>query len=311
MGNPDRQPLRVVLHPRHPRGVADVFRSDPGIDLVEPGRDEVQEALVGVDVLVTHAWESSFLTPSLRWVQSVSAGVDQFPLAEFEAAGVALTSARGVHAPQVAEHAFALLLALTRGIGVAMRDAVRHEWRPRMAQELTGRTVAVLGLGTIGEEIARRAVAWGLDVTGIKADPSSYSGVARDVRGPEATLEVCREADIVICVLPATDATRGMVGAEELAAIGGGWIINVGRGGVIDEAALIDAIDNGSLSGAGLDVFEEEPLNDASPLWDHPRVVVTPHTAGFSPRYGERLLEVFNANRVGFEGLGPWATRVV
>ena len=110
-----------------------MFRTADGIELVEPTADEVVAALDGPEILVTHAWEPSFLAPSLRWVQSVSAGVEQFPLEELAAAGVVLTSARGVHAPQVAVHAFALLLSLTRGIGFAMRDANRREWRPRMA----------------------------------------------------------------------------------------------------------------------------------------------------------------------------------
>lgn len=302
--------MKVVLHPRHPRGVADVFRTDPSIELVEPAADDVIAALDGPEILVTHTWDDRFITPSLRWVQSVSAGVDQFPLDTLRRAGVWLTSARGVHAPQVAEHAFALLLALTRGVGVSMRDAARHEWRPRMAEELTGRTVAILGLGTIGEEIARRAAAWGLDVIGVKANPESHRGVARLVLGPDALEEACAAADILICVLPALDSTLGLVGAAELAALGRGWIVNVGRGGVIDEGALVHALDHGELRGAGLDVFSVEPLPADSPLWDHPRVVITPHTAGFSPRYGERLLDVFRSNLPGFHGEGPWATLV-
>jgi D-2-hydroxyacid dehydrogenase (NADP+) len=302
--------VRVVLHPRHPRGVADAFRAAPEIELVEPAPDEVAAAMDGSAILVTHAWEPSFLTPSLRWVQSVSAGVDQFPLEQLTTAGVTLTSARGVHAPQVAEHAFALLLSLTRGIGVAMRDVTRKEWRPRMAEELTGRTLAVIGLGTIGEEIARRASAWGLDVIGVKANPAGYAGHARMVAGPERVVDICRQADIVVCVVPATPSTMGLVGKDALAALGAGWLINVGRGGVVDEEALIDALDNGGLRGAGLDVFATEPLPATSPLWDHPRVVITPHTAGFSPRYGERLLEVFRDNLDGYQGRGPWSTRV-
>jgi D-2-hydroxyacid dehydrogenase (NADP+) len=291
--------------------VADAFRAAPGIHLVEPGAEGFSEALSDAEVLVTHAWETGFLTPSLRWVQSVSAGVDQFPLEDLERAGVVLTSARGVHAPQVAEHAFALLLALTRGVGIAMRDATERTWRPRMAEELTGRTLAVLGLGTIGEEIARRADAWGLDVIGIKADPGSYRGVARMVAGPDDIVAICAQADIVVCALPADATTIGLVGSEALAAIGRGWIVNVGRGGVIDESALIDALDNGTLRGAGLDVFATEPLPTDSPLWAHPRVVVTPHTAGFSPLYGQRLLSVFESNLPGYTGAGRWATRVV
>lgn len=311
MGDPDGQPLRVVLHPRHPRGVAEAFRASDAFDLVEPEEADVAHALDDAAVLVTYAWKPDYLRPQLRWVQSVSAGVDQFPLDELRAAGVVLTSASGVHGPQVAEHAFALLLSLTRAVGVSIRDAADHVWRPRTGAEIAGSTMAILGLGTIGEEIARRAVAWDMQVIGTKADPSSYVGVVEHVLPPSETLDVCRRADVVVCVLPDTESTRGIIGADALDALGDGWLINVGRGSAVDEEALVAALDGGRLRGAGLDVFATEPLRDDSPLWSHPRVVLTPHIAGLSPKYGERLVEVFERNLPAFTGERPWTGRVV
>ncbi len=311
MGDPDGQPLSVVLHPRHPRGVAEAFRASKTIHLVEPEESGVVDALDDVAILVTYVWRPDYLRPHLRWVQSVSAGVDQFPLDDLRAADVALTSASGVHGPQVAEHTFALLLSLTRAVGVSIRDAGDHIWRPRTGAEIAGLTMAILGLGTIGEEIARRAVAWDMRVIGTKADPGSYAGVAERVMPPSRTVDVCREADVVVCVLPDNESTRGIIGADALDALGDGWLINVGRGTAVDEDALIDALDRGRLRGAGLDVFATEPLRDDSPLWSHPRVVLTPHIAGLSPKYGERLVQVFERNLPAFGGGRPWTGRVV
>ena len=303
--------MRVVLHHRHPGGVDDALEAVPGISLVRTADDDaIVEALGHAEVFVSFRWDPRYLTGSLRWVQSVSAGVDQFPLDTFARRKVVLTSARGVHGPQVAEHAFALLLAMTRGVGVSMRESTTQTWRPRTGEELAGKTVAILGLGTIGEEIARRATAWGMRVIGTKSDPSRYGGVAREVFAPEQTTEVFRLADVVISVLPDAPSTRGIVGAAEFEALGAGWFVNVGRGSAVDEAALLAALDGG-LRGAGLDVFAEEPLPEASPLWHHPRVVMTPHSAGLSPEYGPRLARIFEANLAAFQGDGAWVNRVV
>lgn len=302
----------MVLHPHHPPGVAEALAGVEGIVLLQPADDAATEAaLASAPVLVTYRWDPRFLTPALRWVQSISTGHEQFPLDRLRAQGVALSSARGVHGPQVAEHAFALLLAMTRGVGIAMREAEHRIWRPRMGVELGGRTMAVLGLGTIGEEVARRALAWGMRVIGTKARPSDYQGVVEEVTGPEGTVEVCRRADTVVCALPASPETAGLVGAEALSALGAGWLVNVGRGSAVDVPALLEALEAGELRGAGLDVFPEEPLPATSPLWSHPRVVLTPHTAGLSPAYGPRLADLLRANLAGYTGAGVWATRVV
>lgn len=305
-------PLRVVLDPRHPRGVAESFRAIDGIDLIEAeDPDGVAAAVRDAAVLVGWKWEDRFLADGLRWIQSISAGVEQFPLDELARRGVALTSARGVHGPQIAEHTFALLLAMTRNVAISTRDATERIWRPRMAEEIAGRTMAIVGLGSIGEEVAGRAVAWDMRVIGIKANPDGYDGVAERVSGPGALLDVCREADVVVSVLPDHPDTRGLFDDEAFAAIGAGWFVNVGRGSAVDEDALVRALDDGELRGAGLDVFEVEPLPDDSPLWSHPRVVVTPHMGGLSPAYGPRLARIFEQNLAAFRGEGAWRNRIV
>ncbi len=304
--------MRVVLHHRYPRGVDTALEDISGIRLVRVDDDPgVREALEHAEIFVTFRWRPEFLTDSLRWVQSISAGVEQFPVELLADRGVVLTSARGVHGPQVAEHAFALLLAMTRGVGISMREAETEIWQQRTGEELAGKTMGILGLGAIGEEIARRAAAWGMKVIGTKRDTGSYVGVARSVFTPDQTTEVFRLADVVVSVLPDAEDTRKLVGAEQLAALGAGWFVNVGRGSAVDEAALIEALDAGTLRGAGLDVFATEPLESGSPLWRHPRVVMTPHTAGLSPEYGPRFARIFEANLAAFSGDGIWLNRVV
>ena len=304
----------VVLHPVHPPGLSTLLAELDHIAVDVPGDDDaIVDALeAGAEILVTYRWDDRFLTGSLTWVQAISAGLEQFPTEAFAAGDVRLTSARGVHAPSVAEHAMGLLLAVVRGIGEAMRDVPDRRWHPyRAAYEISGRTLGVLGLGAIGEEVALRAEGMGMRVVGSKRHPDQYQGVAEWVVGPGGTLEVCRVADVVVVALPHDEGTRGLVGAEELEALSGGWLINVGRGSVVDEEALIAALVDGTLLGAGLDVFGEEPLPSSSPLWTLPNVVITPHAAWSSDRLAARLVDLFAENLAAFGGSGEWRNLIV
>ena len=302
---------RIVVHPRHPRSVGEAFVAADDLDVVIPEEEDLAAALDGADVFVSFLWEDRFLTGSLSWIQSISVGVDQFPKQVLAQSDVVLTSARGCHGPQVSEHAFALLLALTRGIGRSMRNAESRVWQPVPGTELSGSTIGVLGLGTIGEAIAEKAAAWGMTVIGTKSNAGEYEGVAERVHPPERTIDVFREADAVISVLPDTPDTRGIVTAECLDAMDGGWFVNVGRGTAVREEDLLAALESGSLAGAGLDVFDPEPLPEDSPLWSHPRVVLTSHSAGLSPHYGSRLMGIFRSNLEAWAGTGEWVNRVV
>lgn len=265
----------------------------------------------GTPILVTFRWDDVLLTPHLRWVQSISAGTEQFPAPRLAEAGVALTSARGVHGPQVAEHALALLLALTRGVGAATLGRARRSWEWPPVVELGGLTMGILGLGVIGEAVAVRARALGMRVIGTSRSPDAYRGPADEVLSFDRVDEVFRRSDVVVVALPGGEETRHLVDAARLALLGEGWLVNVGRGSVVDEGALVEALTSGSLRGAGLDVFESEPLPESSPLWDLSNVVITPHVAGASPHYGSRLAEVFRANLAAYHGEGEWVNRVV
>ena len=303
---------RVVVGPLGGSGIAEAVAAVPGVEaVIVRHRRDMADALPGVPIVVTFAWSDEWLSPDLRWIQSVSAGTDQFPLEALVERGVTLTSATGIHEIQVSEHAIGLLLAMTRGIARAAVNQRDRTWARLEVSELSGLTLGVLGLGVIGEGVARRAAALGMRVIGTKADPSSYRGVADRVLGPDGTLDVCREADAVVVTLPGTPETRGVVGRAELDALAGGWLVNVGRGSVVDTDALVEAMRSGGLAGAALDVFEEEPLPPESPLWDLPGVLISPHLAGLSPRYGERLAALFERNLAAYRGDGEWVNRVV
>jgi phosphoglycerate dehydrogenase-like enzyme len=304
--------LSVVLHPKLPPGVADFVRSVPGLRLHTPIDDEgVASALQqGAEVLVTYTWRPEFLVPNLKWIAGCGAGFEQYPLASFQAQGVTLTTAAGVHAACVAEHAFALMLALTRRIGESARNMSLARWVALPGEELGGKKLGIVGLGSIGEGVARRAQGWGLDMVGIKRNPANYEGCLRDVRPPEALPEVCAWADILMLCLPAMPQGRVMIGKTELERLGAGWLINVGRGSLVDEAALADALQRGRLRGAGLDVTQIEPLPAESPLWADPRVVLSAHNAGDSPGFGPRWGKIFAHNLEVLRHGGAWRNAV-
>lgn len=303
----------LVLHHRHGPGLAEVLSPLDSFDLVSPGDEEgVHRALSdGADGLITYVWDDSFLDHDFSWIQAISAGTDQFPLERLRELGVILTSARGAHSPAVADHAVALLLALVRRLGPAVRRSVEHMWKPEMAYETEGLTVAVVGLGSIGEEIARRLLGLGMNVIGVKRRVDEYEGIVREVVPPDDLVALFRRSDAVIVALPSAPDTDGLITADHLEALGDGWLVNIGRGSVVDEAALVDALNSGTIRGAGLDVTATEPLPDSSPLWDIPEVIITPHMAWASERLSDRLAAIIDANARAVAGAGDWMNRVV
>lgn len=300
--------LHVVLHPRFPPAVDTALRSMPGVVLHCPADDAgVVRALdAGAQVLVTFTWRPEFLQPSLRWIAGTGAGTEQYPLAQFRERGIVLTTAAGVHAECVAEHAFALLLALTRRIGEAVRHMAAQRWQALPGEELAGKKLAIVGLGRIGEQVARRAQPWGLEIMGLKRDPRRYDGCVRDVRGEDQLDAACEWADILLLAAPARPDRSSLLGAGQLERLGRGWLVNVGRGSLVDEPALVRALESGRLRGAGLDVTAVEPLPPESPLWGMPNVVITAHNAGDSPGFGPRWGAIFARNRAAFTGDGEW-----
>ncbi len=269
-------------------------------------RDELDRALADTDVLVISGlWRNELLdkAPKLRFIQSIGAGVDQFPQADLKTRGIRLASARGVNERAVAEHAMALILALSRRLPEARDNQKRHAWRPMIAEisrredEMAGKTLLIVGLGRIGGRLARIAKGFDLHVLGARRDISAGAGRADSVHTMAELPKLLPRADIVALTCPLTPETTGLIDAAAFAAMKpSAVLINVARGRVVDEAALIQALKSGRIAGAGLDCVAEEPLPVPSPLWDFDNVLITPHTAGETRRYEENVLDILLEN---------------
>jgi phosphoglycerate dehydrogenase-like enzyme len=232
----------------------------------------------------------------LRLIQMTGAGVDSLLPAPDLPEAVAITNARGVHGAQMPEFAIAMLLALAKRVPRAAEQKRRRDWRIFLPRTLAGSTLGILGLGTIGAEVARLASALGMRVIGTQRTPKPVPNVA-EVLPPECTGDVLRESDALVVLLPLTDETRNLLDAAALATLKrGALLVNLARGGIVDEAALARALHDRSLSGAAIDVFEDEPPPQEHPLWDAPNAILTPHVAGMRPDYMERVAELFFAN---------------
>lgn len=280
------------------------------------------EARIGeADVLVVSGlWRNTLpaLAPRLRLVQSLSAGTDQYDREVFARHGIRLASAAGGNAAAVSEHAASLLLGVTRNLFTARDDQHRTHWSGMKADfavredELAGKTAVVVGTGRIGRRLIRLLKALEMTVIGIRRDPAAGSEGADEVHGLDALPAVLPRADAVLLVCPLTPETTNLMDATRLGAMKPGAIlVNCARGKVVDEAALLAALDSGRLSAAALDVTVEEPLPAASPLWTHPRVFLTPHTAGETRKYEDNVLDMLEENLRRLASGAPLLNQVV
>jgi phosphoglycerate dehydrogenase-like enzyme len=233
---------------------------------------------------------------TLEWIQALGTGVDAILGLSSLPKGVLLTSTRGIHGPQMSELAMLLMLALSRRFPDTVRNQDRAEWDRWPAELLSGKKVGILGLGAVGEHIARKCKAFGMTVYGVNRSEKQVEVVDRFF-GLEGLLTVAREVDYFIVVVPLTSETRGMVGAEVFSAMKpGAYLLNLARGPVVDEKALIRALESGRIAGAGLDVFDEEPLPPSHLFWKMKNVIVTPHIGGTHTNYVEQVLPIFREN---------------
>lgn len=274
----------------------------PGEPLVVSDDPKTIAATIGAATIAAARvpFELVARAPNLRWFQQWEAGIDWMPRRmPFAAAGLVVTTASGIHAVPIAEHVFAVLLAFGRMLPTSFRAQERHEWLDRERGryfELAGETLLVVGAGAIGSRIGALGAAFGMRVLGIRRGDGAPPGFEL-VTGPERLPELLPLAKAVVLVLPTTAATRGMIGERELRQMrSDAYLINVGRGATVDEDALVRALDEGWIAGAGLDVFAEEPLPASSPLWALENVIVTSHYAGSTPRYNQRAMELFLDN---------------
>ena len=250
---------------------------------------------------------SSSSAPDLRFLQSIGAGYDQFPLDELRSRGIRLANASGVNKNAVSEHTFSLILSLTRHLKSGAGHQRDHFWRgmiseiPKREDELAGKTMGIVGMGAIGSRVAKIAKAFDMTVLATKRNPATAQGPADKVVTPDRVDELLTESDFLVLTCSLNDQTRGLINADSLSRMKPtACLINMARGGCVDEGALVDALNSGVIAGAGLDVVDQEPLPDDSPLWDMDNVVLTPHTGGETQAYEDNVIDILleNVNRL-------------
>ncbi|HHV57841.1 MAG TPA: D-2-hydroxyacid dehydrogenase [Firmicutes bacterium] len=292
----------------------------PGVEIaVSEDLSALRDRWGGIEALVTFVGDE--LTPEflaaagrLRWVQLFAAGADRLPFAELKRRGILISNVSGIHKTSMTEQAFAYMLNFVRRTREFLEAQKRREWqRPKgffAFTELKGKTLVVVGAGHIGQEIGRLGQAFGMRTVGVNSDgrPAEYFEVMYPT---SRRTEALAEGDFIVVVVPLTPATHRLIGAAELAALKpSAFFINIARGPVVDQEALIAALREGRLAGAGLDVFTPEPLPADSPLWDLPNVFITPHIAGWAADYNDNCLEVFRTNLKLFLAGQPLSTPV-
>ena len=299
--------LRVIYEPallappRYPADHTNTIARSP--DDEARWRARLAEAEVLFDFDHTHRQDLPELAPRLRWVQATSAGIGQFVRRmgyDARMPGVMFTTASGVHAQPLAEFVAMAMLMFSRNLWQMQRLQAERRWERFGATDLAGRTLGIVGVGRIGVAVARLGKALGMTVLGVKRSaggvrPADLS--CDELHGPDGLATVLRRSEYLVLITPHTAETEGMLGAAELELLPpGAVLINIGRGSVIDEGALVDALRDGRLGGAALDVFETEPLPAESLLWGLPNVLISPHSASTSDRENARITELFCDN---------------
>lgn len=262
--------------------------SDPPLPTSELER--IDFAFFSLDVFPVHSrafFDSVQGAPNLKWVHVMSAGVDHPAFQRLLARGVRMTTSSGSTARPIAQSVIGGMLMLSRGFLLWADSQRRHEWEPirgpQTPPDLAGQTMTVVGLGAIGAEIARIASAIGLEVVGVRRSPWRERDIVQELVTPDKLLSVAPRTDWLVLACPLSEETRGIASREVLAALPkGAHVLNIARGEVADEPALIEALQSGHLGGAYLDVFAREPLAPESPFWDMPNVIISPHNSSTS-----------------------------
>jgi len=277
--------------------LSDIQQIIPEWEITASRDPEVWESMVN-DAEIIAGWNKRLKEPvtsaesKVRWIQTWSAGVNNLPLTELQQKEVDVTSANGVHANPISETIFGLMLALTRKIDTYVKNQQQKKWHHAdMKLEIHGKTIGIIGVGAIGRETAKIAKAFGMTVLGIRHSGKDAEYVD-EMQTSDMLNEVLPRCDYVVVTLPLTDETKHLFKAEQFERMkDSAFFINIGRGPIVAEADLISALKTGQIAGAGLDVFEVEPLPENNPLWDLEQVIITPHTSGSTEFYDQRLLQ--------------------
>lgn len=294
-----------------------ILQQEPGLDVVSAhGAEETAAELPAAEILFAYGVRSADLdrAPSLRWIQAGSAGIDHFfKLSDIDAddlhrRGVILTKASGATRLVIGEHVLGCILMFARGLVRAQSQQRARHWEIFCTDELAGRTVGIVGLGEIGEQVAKLCKAFGTRVLAVKETPDRHKGYADIVVGPGRADEVFQNSDFLVLACPITPKTRGIINHRTLRRMKrSAYLINIGRGELVIESDLIEALRNGTIAGAALDTFGSqatassgmeglEALSTESPLWDMPNVIITPNHAGGSRSIYGHLAALFLRN---------------
>jgi D-2-hydroxyacid dehydrogenase (NADP+) len=272
----------------------------------EEAKERLEPILRETEVLLTNPIVPDDIVeqaPALKWLQLTSAGVDRLLNAPVVQSHVTVTTASGIHATPISEYVIGAMLAFAKGLPKAFRAQQERAWRPFWPDELEDKTVGVLGVGAIGARVVKLAKALDMRVLALRRSAErrmtgEEAGMDVDEMLPPSELNyLLAESDYVVVALPLTPESRDLIGEAELRAMKpNAVIVNIGRGAIIDEAALVRALKEGWIAGAALDVFQQEPLSGESELWGLDNVIVTPHISGGTPRYMERAVALFCDN---------------
>jgi phosphoglycerate dehydrogenase-like enzyme len=272
----------------------------PETDIVRASNyDEFMSEIVDAEIAMAHRLTGEQLADAknLSWVQALTSGYNRFDREKFADQNIILTTVSGVHAEPIAQHVLGYVLTFERGLLEAKRQQQRKEWRRFTPSELTGKTIGIIGLGAIGSRIAERLDSFDVSLVGVKNNPDTGPEMVDDIRHPDQLHSVLGESDYVIISCPLTAETEGMIDSRAFSSMDRDTIlINIARGEIIDQPALIEALQTGNLAGAALDVMTDEPLPSESPLWDLENVIITPHMAGGSPQFARRSADIFEEN---------------
>lgn len=298
--------MKIVIGGRPSDEMLSEWRRElPSVELAAPGTTAEQiEAVRDADAYLGWIPREVFLAagPKLRWVHSTAAGIEPLTaIPELVESDVVVTNTRGGHASTIAEHTFGMLLGLTRNLFEAYEDQKRRVWdRPRISRASRGiarMTMVVIGFGNIGRAIARRAVGFELRVLGVDLRPGETPPGVEAVWGLDRLDEALGQADVVAVATPLTPQTQNLLDARRVGLMKeGAYLLVVSRGGLVDEAAVVEGLTSGRLAGAGLDVQATEPMTPDDPLWTAPNLIITPHSSGASKQTSERVWAITKEN---------------
>jgi len=290
----------LVLNKLAERHKAMLLNVSEDLQVISCDLEDAGQHIAEADILVAWGWmdiRPLFLAaPKLKWIHALSAGVETMTFAEIQSSSTILTNSRGIHGIPIAEHIFAMILMFTRNLHKLLLQQQEKKWQRVPTEEIHEKTLGIIGLGSIGREIAKKAKGMGMQVVATKREMTTELFVDKLYPASQLTdmLAVC---DYVVTALPLTEETKEYIRLEHFRTMKRtAYFFNISRGAVVNEKDMITALQEGMIAGAGLDVFETEPLPESSPLWEMENVIITPHQAAISPYYLDRAIKLFTDN---------------